>query len=331
MAFRTSAIAIVAAICLATLHATPALAINCKVPAIENGRRQQITVSHPGHAQYSCSLGFMLVGEARPGCNAQGQLSTVPSCQKSCVESANCPQGLVCRAGSQEMCAWPLNLRDQYNINRRTVYLHTSDRGWYSHAMAGAICRSMGLSLPTETLGTRIQMFLRANFRRAYKTVWTRQVVGNEAIYLSSVSARMLRRGKRSMSVHQRNFFNSLLKLKTAVTTGLSGLVCEEASKALTCSGYNLVISHEKVTRDTAVSTCRQYGMNLLRQKWAQRLHSNECFQEATAHFPREHVRTIWIWRKKTNKFLEYTTLTNSVRTPQKTSNAYICASKDNQ
>ncbi|XP_065196476.1 uncharacterized protein LOC135827968 [Sycon ciliatum] len=59
----------------------------CPVPSIVNGASQRDMVVFPGSAQYSCSPGYLLAGDARPKCTHDGQLSSVPSCTR--VEFCN--------------------------------------------------------------------------------------------------------------------------------------------------------------------------------------------------------------------------------------------------
>ncbi|XP_065188102.1 sushi, von Willebrand factor type A, EGF and pentraxin domain-containing protein 1-like [Sycon ciliatum] len=57
--------------------------INCPVPRIDNGGSRETSVRFPGTALYSCSAadGYILVGEAKPWCTAQGTLSALPQCK----------------------------------------------------------------------------------------------------------------------------------------------------------------------------------------------------------------------------------------------------------
>ena len=53
-----------------------------------------------------------------------------------------------------------------------------------------------------------------------------------------------------------------------------------------TCARYNLAIHPiANSAKEDAVSMCREYGMQVLREKWANKLESKECFQVRTHHY----------------------------------------------
>eukprot|EP00117_Sycon_ciliatum_P038752 scpid50260/ scgid28750/ Sushi, von Willebrand factor type A, EGF and pentraxin domain-containing protein 1 len=292
------------------LSSTPScMPINCSVPSIGNGTNQQDRVVYPGSAQYSCSSGLMLIGDAQPRCTASGSLSSVPTCEEyACIPSTECPDGLVCRKGLEAMCTRRFTAMDRDGVDRSLLHLTTNAR--YTHANAENACSSMGLSLPTNNLRRSIPSQITDN-----TVAWTRETLpGNKAYYVASSNADT-RQGWQEYSL-------------LGIHTSVSGLICEEVTKELTCSTkYNLV-RYGAVASSAAVSTCRlYYHMDVLKKKVVGELENDPCFKARLRKFGKEGVEAIWI-AKSNGKLFHYNIITGEISKHPQGGAALICYSK---